>query len=274
MSRLPRSLNPTNCERCLVHAKAMSTLVLLLVGVSHAQDSAASKSKWPTLPAPKPQVDAPRAVFTVKAGEYFIIERDSPAIVVASPDGMIEVVYTENKDGCPVKVKGKFAGGGGKNEDRVLKSKFIIELNPVKSGRCEIFVIPHGVTKESDVERKTVDVDAGDGAQPPPGGGLPPVDPPPTKPTKGYFLIVRPDGPASQDFAHAFALPAWRELVANGHAVKEMTLTESLQYYKAPAGTVIPFVVTLDAANKKVLSGPVAMPTTDEAIRRLKEGVK
>lgn len=251
----------------------MSTLVLLLVGVSSAQDATASKSKWPTLPLPKPQVDAPRAVFTVKTGEYFIIERDSPAIVIASPDGMLEVVYTDNKDGCPIKVKGKFAGGGGKSEDRVIKSKFVIELNPIKSGRCEVIIIPHGVTKETDVERKTVDVDAGDGAQPPPGGGTP-TDPPPTKPTKGYFLSVRPDGPASQDFVKTWSLPAWTELKTEGHTVKEMTLTESLQYYKAPAGTVIPFTVTLDVVNKKLLAGPVAMPTTDEAIRKLREGVK
>ena len=258
-----------------MHSKAMSTLVLLLVGVSHAQDATATKSKWPTLPAPKQEVIvSPIAVFTVRADEWFLIERDTPAIVTGSPAGMIEVVATENKDSCPVKIKGKFAGGGGKTEDRTYKAKYLYEVKPVKTGRCEVFVIPHGVTREQDVERKTVDVDAGDGAQPPPGGGLPPVDPPPTKPAKGYFLIVRPDGPASQDFAKAFALPAWRELVAEGHAVKEMTLTESLQYYKAPAGTVIPFVVTLDVANKKVLSGPVAMPTTDDAIRKLREGVK
>lgn len=256
--------------RTLSYALA-GILAILSVGGATAQDVAASKSKWPTVPAPKQEVTPPASVvFTVRAGEYFIIERDSPAIVLGSPSGMLEVVYTENKDGCPVKVKGKFAGGGGKSEDRVLKSKFIIELNPVKSGRCEVIIIPHGVTKETDIERKTVDVDAGDGAQPPPGG----VDPPPTKPVKGYFLLVRPDGPASQDFARAFALPAWTELRAEGHAVKEMTLTESLQYYKAPAGTVIPFVVTIDAANKKVLAGPVAMPTTDDAIRKLKEGVK
>lgn len=249
---------------------------LLLVVVASAQDPSQLKSKWPSVPTPRQEVTPPTlAVFTVKVDEWFLIERDTPAIVISSPASLLEVVYTENKDACPVKVKGKFAGGGGKSEDRTYKSKFLIELKPVKSGRCEVIIVPHGVTKENDIERKTVDVDAGEGAQPPPGVGTPPiVVPPPTKPLKGYFLIVRPDGPASPEFARAFALPAWAELKAEGHTVKEMTLTESLQYYKAPAGTVIPFTVTIDVENKKLLAGPVVMPTTDETIRKLKDGVK
>lgn len=259
--------------RTLSYALA-GVLAIVSVGLAPAQDAAASRSRWPSAPAPKVDVAPPAlAVFTIREGEWFFIERDTPAFVLGSPDGMFEVVYTENKDGCPVKAKGKFAGGGGKNEDRTLKSKFIIELKPKKSGRCEVIVVPHGVTKEADVERKTVDVDAGDGSQPPPGGGDPPIVVPPVKPTKAYFLSVRPDGPASQEFVRAFALPAWTELRAEGHTVKEMTLTESLQYYRAPAGTVIPYTVTIDPVGKKVIAGPVAMPTTDDAVRKLREGI-
>lgn len=257
-----------------MYSKAMSTLAILFMGIAFAQDpSAASKSKWPSVPAPKQEVIPPAlAVFTVKVDEWFLIERDTPAIVLGSPDGLVEVIYKANKDACPLQYMGKFAGGGGKVEEKEIKSKFIIQLKPRKSGRCEVIIVPHGVTKESDIERKTVDVDAGEGGQPPPIVTPPIVVPPPV--TKGYFLIVRPDGPASQDFAKAFALPAWTELKTEGHTVKEMTLTESLAVYKAPAGTVIPYVVTIDAANKKLLAGPVAMPTTDEAVRKLKEGVK
>lgn len=153
-------------------------------------------------------------------------------------------------------------------------AKSAIQVWGVSKGR--VLIQADGVKDNAIVTlvKFTIDVGGPQSPQPPPEGGEPPIVVPPVKPLKGYFLNVRPDGPASQEFAKAFALPAWKELVAEGHTVKEMTLTESLQYYKAPAGTEIPFTVTIDPINKKVIAGPVAMPKTDDAIRKLREGVK
>lgn len=107
----------------------------------------------------------------------------------------------------------------------------------------------------------------------------PPVEPPPDKPPvtgKYYFLVVRPNGPASAEFAKTFADPAWDELRKAGHTVKEMTVQDSLTFYRPADGQGIPFVVTLTTGQTpgKVLAGPVPMPKTPEAIRELPKGVK
>lgn len=112
----------------------------------------------------------------------------------------------------------------------------------------------------------------------------PPKDPPtePDKPAdpptsgKYYFLVVRPNGPASAEFAKAFADPAWDELRKAGHTVKEMSVEDSLKFYRPADGQGLPFVVTLTTGQTpvKVLAGPVPMPKTGDAIRDLPKGVK
>lgn len=264
-------------------AKTVSAVAFLLVvqSLAFAADPVPggdkgvtpAKSKWPTMPVAKPVMPMPPlAIFTVKEDEWFIIERDSPAIVLGSPDGMVEVHYIQNDKACPIKYKGKFAGGGGKNEERSVDSKFIIELKPLKSGRCEIIIVPHGVTKEADIERKTVDVEAGEGPQPPPD-----TKPPDTKPpvnAKYFFYIVRPDGPASPEFVRVMSLPEWDELRKLG-TVKDATLTESMSIYKPADGQTVPYVVTLASKDgkSKVVSGPVALPTDGAGILKLRDGI-
>lgn len=253
-------------------AKTMAGLVaFLFVGMASAADK--PKSRWPATLVPE-TVAPPSAVSVVsEADDWFLIERDEPAIVTPSPLGFVVIKLVENTAGCPVKYKGRFAGGNGRKEEKTSTAKYIYEVTPVKTGRCEIFVIPIGVKTEHEIERRTVDVDAGEGAQPPPGGG---GGTPPTKPTKGYFLIVRPDGPASAEFVRIFSDPAWTELKAAGHTVKEMTLTESINTYKPPAGTAVPYVVTLGIVDgkAKVVAGPVILPTDSAGIRKLAEGIK
>lgn len=255
-------------------------LAILFVGFASAQDpSAAGKSKWPSVPPPKQNDNPPPTpVFTVKADEWFIIERDTPAIVLASPGGFLDIAYTVNAEGCKIKYKGKFAGGGGVSETKEFKSKFLIELKPVKTGRCEMIIIPNGVQTEAAIERKTVDVDAGEGAQPPPGGGEPPpvvIPPPVVTPTKVHFMLVRKDGPSSQDFTNAISLPSWKTLMASGHAYKDYTLTEANSIYQAPAGTTLPYLIGLDSKNRTKVVVPIGpLPGNDAAVLKLIEGVK
>lgn len=249
---------------------ALAVLATLFMGVSWAADK--PKSRWPATLVPE-TVTPPSAVSVVsEADDWFLIERDEPAIVTPSPLGFVVIKLVENSAGCPVKYKGRFAGGNGRKEEKTSTAKYIYEVTPIKTGRCEIFVIPIGVKTEGEIERRTVDVKAGDGAQPPP---VDPVDPP-TKPTKGYFLIVRPDGPASAEFVRIFSDPAWSELKAAGHTVKEMTLSESIATYKPPAGTAVPYCVTLGVVDgkSKVVAGPVNLPTDSAGIRKLAEGIK
>ena len=106
------------------------------------------------------------------------------------------------------------------------------------------------------------------------GTSPPPVKPPPAPATSLYFLLVRPNGPATPEFAAVLANPAWDELRKLGHAVKDRTLDELGTLYRIPSGTTLPCVVTLAVAadgRSTVMRGPVELPTTSDAIRRLTE---
>jgi hypothetical protein len=107
----------------------------------------------------------------------------------------------------------------------------------------------------------------------------PPTPPDPPVPPTGtyYFLVVRPDGPASPAFTAAMALPAWGELRTKGHKFKDKTVTEAKALnLELPAGTQLPCVVTLatEGGVSKIVRGPVPLPLTDAAVRALPEGVK
>lgn len=155
----------------------------------------------------------------------------------------------------------------------LLSDKTVTVVVAAKPGRYRI--LAYTGNDDGGAEAITTLV-IGGATQPPPDK---PVDPPPPdKPppaTKGYFLVVRPNGPASPEFAAAMALPEWDELRKAGHLVKDMTLDEAMRFYKPPALTKLPFVVTLSQTSPaKVLTGPVDSPTTGADVLKLKEGVK
>jgi hypothetical protein len=120
---------------------------------------------------------------------------------------------------------------------------------------------------------QTVITATGDaGPAPPPG----PVDPPVTPPSGAlYFMVIRPDGPASPEFTRVMQDPAWLELLAKGHTFKDKTVTEARPWFTPPPGTTLPVVLTLRTAGGKsvIARGPVALPTTADGIRGLPAGV-
>lgn len=129
---------------------------------------------------------------------------------------------------------------------------------------------------------ETLEIDAtggtpGDPVKPPPGvDPPPPAEPPPV--TAGlYFMVIRPDGPASQAFTAAIGNPGWVELVKAGHTVKDVTLSEAARLgYTLESGTTVPAVVVLRPAADGKSSAElktVPMPTTRESILKLVEGL-
>lgn len=111
----------------------------------------------------------------------------------------------------------------------------------------------------------------------------PPKDPPvkdPPIPVGGYyFLIVRADGPASPEFTRVVSDPAWDDLRAKKHLVKDKTSTDAAKLgVKIPSGTTLPVVVTLkssaDGTASTVARGPVPLPTTPAGIARLLEDLE
>lgn len=117
------------------------------------------------------------------------------------------------------------------------------------------------------------------------GGGTTPIDPPvkppvdpPAPTTSLYFLIVRPDGPASPTFTNLIGLSEWETLKAKGHKYKDKTLTEAVALgVKIPTGTTLPCVVILRPRADGKTSEQItiaAAPTTGAGVLALPELVK
>ena len=265
--------------------KTLAGLVaFLLVGMATAQTPAKVEKSKPTLgeyplppktkptPPPLPQSpDDPRLLDINKVRLFWVEDYVSfvPVRWTVTPLDPFALA-----DVFPVGTKPVFIMHGdvrAKEHTVPDNAKSAVQVWGVSKGR--VLLTADGVKDNEIVTLVKVTIDVGGPQSPIPPPVDPPVDPP-TKPTKAYFLTVRPDGPASQAFAAAWADPAWTELKAEGHTVKEMNLTDSLAFYKPPAGTAIPFTVTLDVASKKVIAGPIPMPTDSVSIRKLKEGVK
>lgn len=110
----------------------------------------------------------------------------------------------------------------------------------------------------------------------------PPVlDPPPSQPDPPapdgalYFLIVRPDGPASPAFTRTMGLPEWGQLRAAGHGVKDVSATQAAGLGAVIPADQLPAVLTLreDGAVSRVVRPAVPLPTTGAGVLDLPKGV-
>lgn len=115
-----------------------------------------------------------------------------------------------------------------------------------------------------------------------PVGNVPaPKDPPGTTPPGTtpadtyYFLLVRPDGPATSAFTKIRSDPAWKELQKAGHRVGDMGVTDAAQLGIQPPD-ILPCVITLLESGKKskIVRPAIALPSTPQAILDLPKGVK
>lgn len=131
----------------------------------------------PTGAAPGPVQPFPAAALKLTPETICVIDSDVSVRVLASPSGFVRVV----RDTGPLRVRGRFIDGNGRTETRNLQGKFLYFVEPAANGRVELLVIPTGEAKpdDSDVIRRTIDVQAGEGPQPPPPD---PPNPPEPKP--------------------------------------------------------------------------------------------
>ncbi len=218
----------------------------------------------PAVPVPMPPVaPAPVPVTKITADRLYVIDSDVALIVLGSPPGSI-VATTEPG---PLKIRARFADGTGKIETRLFKGKFVTTAEAGVTGRAELIVIPSGVTEERQVIRQTVDVDAGEGAQPPPDGPVP---------AGLYFMVIRPAGPALPEFQRVMSDPAWGDLLKAGHLVKDFAQPDAARLGATiPTGVTLPAVVTLsvsaDGKRSVVVRQAIALPTTADGIRKLPE---
>lgn len=254
-------------------SKTMAWLVAVYLGVScsvFAQDKARFPERLAPPVALPPKVDS-APVTSFKSDEWYIIDTETPGVLLASPEGFVRITYESNADSCKIRYRGKFAGGSGLDEERTFTGKQLIHVEPIANGKCELIFIPFGFKDQKEIIRKTVEVVV-QGPRPPPTD--PPTD---TVPSSSlYFLIVRANTPATPEFADLMANEAWSQLRKQGHSVKDFTLSESAKFYNPPSGTNLPYVVTLQKVgnNMKVVAPPKDVPTKTEDILNLPKGVK
>lgn len=225
---------------------------------------------------PKPMPVPKAGPVKVATDTFYVIDSDVPLLVLSSPKAAVTITPEEG----PIRLRGKFADGNGSVETRTYKGKFIYSIEATGHAKaCELLIVPVGKGSEVDVVRVQVEITDPQCPQPPPAGPKPPENPPAPNPAgKVYFLIVRPSGAATGEFERTMLLPAWGELRSAGHLVKDKPLNELGNIYSPPAGTTLPFVVTLriNEANteSKVIAGPVPLPTSNDGIRDLVKGIK
>lgn len=266
---------------------SVAILSSLFVGLSFAQDAAKVEKVKPTLgeyplppktkPNPPPKLlgpDEPRPLDINKVRLFWVEDYTStiPVRWTVTPLDPFALA-----DHFPVGTKPVFIMQGdvrAKEHTLPDNAKSAVQVWGVSKGR--VLLQADGVENNQIVTLVKVTIDVGGPQSPQPPPVDPPVDPPPTKPIRTYFLVVRPDGPAKPDFVAVMSNDAWDAHRSAGRTVKEMTLTESLPIYKAPAGTVIPYVVTLAVTDTdtKVIAGPVPLPTDAAGIGKLSDGLK
>jgi len=113
-------------------------------------------------PQPTPVADEPHPIGTVQREEFYVLQSEAPLFVVSSPPGLVEITHEQG----PLMARGRFAGGGGKTETRMLLGDHLYFVDAVQSGTVELIVIPVGATEAEQIQRQLVEVQAG--PRPPP----------------------------------------------------------------------------------------------------------
>lgn len=113
--------------------------------------------------APTPPPPSPDAVSVLPEDHLYVIDADDPCLVLDSPLGVVSVT----QEAGPLTVRGKFVGGSGRAETKRFSGKSVFIVEPLKSGRVELLVVPAGADSAG-VLRRTLDVKSGVGPQPPP----------------------------------------------------------------------------------------------------------
>jgi hypothetical protein len=150
--------------------------VLLLLLVTAALSAPAKKGaiRLPDLPQPPSPPPDPAKVAVITADVMYMFDADEDGyVILTSPAGIVKVMAEPG----PLRVKGRFVDAPDKVTTKTFTGKNVYTLEPIKSGRFELLIVPPGATGEADVIRRIVDCQLG--PQPPP----PPPPPPPPGPS-------------------------------------------------------------------------------------------
>lgn len=242
----------------------MKTLALLLALL--CQDS---PFRLPVIDAtpPAPQPVEPKPVTVLPEDCFFVIESDVQAIVLHSPDGLLNVT----EDQGPIKLRGKFAGGTGRVETKTFSGKYVYTIEGVKAGKAELILIPSGVVSSEQIVRLMLSVN---GAQPPPDDDKPKPGPTPTPTIEAVHLDIVEDSlnrtvPTATTLN---ALLAWSAFLDGGNSFriwdKANASEKAVEAKKDLGDTKLPAMVVRDKATRKVIR-VLELPESFDSLKRV-----
>jgi len=189
-------------------------MLAVLIGSVQADEFAAPKVVFPTEKVVTPDIVTPTVVTkteekqidTLTEEQWYIIQSDTPLIVLSSPLGVVSVV----EEAGPVRLRGKFAGGTGAVETRVFEMKHVYSISAIKPGTVELIVVPVGVDVESSILRRSLVV-SGTGPLPPPkpDPDVVPVPPVPRTDFKVLFLTNEDMSNEQSDTVFSTEIRSW-----------------------------------------------------------------
>ena len=111
---------------------------------------------------PQPTPPAPRAVDTVTAGVFYVVQSEEPLLVLTSPAGVADAIYEPG----PLRCRGRWADADGV-ETRTLNAKHLYFIEPTQSGKCELLILRASAMDAAELIRQPLTV-TGEGPRPPP----------------------------------------------------------------------------------------------------------
>lgn len=129
-------------------------------------------------------VDEPHPVATVSSEVFYVLQSAAELVIVTSPPGLVEVTHELG----PLMARGRWAGGGGKVETRLLEADHLYFVDARQAGQTELIAIPIGMTDASQIQRQLVTVQLG--PNPPPDPDPIDEDQIPVDDTKGFRVLM------------------------------------------------------------------------------------
>lgn len=155
----------------------------------------------------------------------------------------------------------------------LLADKTVTVVVASKAGRYRVLAYSGNADGPSEPAMTTVVIGGAKPSDPPVVTPPPdkPTDPPADKPADVYYFAVVRSDQATKEIADAMRLPAWDELRAKGHVVKDIPVSELPSGLSRPA--TLPAVIVLkqnaDGKTWTDTKQNKPMPTTNDAVRSL-----
>lgn len=167
------------------------TALFLLLTAAFTQ-AAPPEVRFPEVAAPAPTPVTPKPATPVAAvteDRLFVVESKTKVALKGSViDGKVDVKAVTG----PFTVYAKFADGPDKMELKTFAGPYVFIVTPVKTGDCELFVVPDKWESSDDIRTRVIRVEAGEGPRPPP-TPVEPVEPavkPPFSSPDGLRVMI------------------------------------------------------------------------------------